>query len=152
MRLRSTRMRDRGSPSSLEEHATLALQAEPRGCFPYISLGIRDMVYWRWTDAPRIVPPRRAGQENACVRLICVFLSSYVGEHERAIALAEDILRASPDNAAFFILLGFSQAYAGDYEPDDSFYTLMFLKMNVARDPVLERPEFADVRSRIHGH
>lgn len=37
------------------------------------------------------------------------------------------------------------------HEPDDHFYELMFLRMNVARDPVLEQAEFADVRSRIRG-
>lgn len=243
----------------VEEHAKLALQAEPRACFPYIALGIRDMVYWRWTDA--LESFRRADRDRKTPAFASyIFLSSYVDEHERAIALAEEVVRTTPDNAAFFMLLGYAQAYAGDYdaavaslrlalsvapqldivpavlasaeiargnhaaaraglqtipepsrsyisfllgvpsdgglralearaargeaigtgdwaaahlgagepeaalrwleqaaekarrhEPDDNFYGLMTLKMNVARDPVLERPEFAAVRRRIRG-
>ncbi len=36
-------------------------------------------------------------------------------------------------------------------EPDPGFFTLMNLRMNVTGDPVLERPEFVDVRNRLRG-
>ncbi len=43
-------------------------------------------------------------------------------------------------------------AKASRHEPDAGYYSLMNLKMNYAADPVLERPEFVDVRSRLRGN
>lgn len=37
------------------------------------------------------------------------------------------------------------------HEPDEGFFNLINLKMNVTNDPVLEQPEFVDVRNRIRG-
>lgn len=36
-------------------------------------------------------------------------------------------------------------------EPDAGYFTLMNIKMNYAGDPILERPEFVDVRNRLRG-
>lgn len=36
-------------------------------------------------------------------------------------------------------------------EPDAGFYSLMFIKMNVLNDPVLEEPEFVALRDRLTG-
>jgi tetratricopeptide (TPR) repeat protein len=40
---------------------------------------------------------------------------------------------------------------ASRHEPDAGFYSLMNIKMNYTADPVLERAEFVDVRSRLRG-
>lgn len=40
---------------------------------------------------------------------------------------------------------------AAAHEPDEDFWGLMNLRMNLLADPVLERPEFAEVLSRISG-
>ena len=40
---------------------------------------------------------------------------------------------------------------ARNHEPDAAFFNLMGLKMNTANDPILEQPEFVEVRSRIRG-
>ena len=37
------------------------------------------------------------------------------------------------------------------HEPDPGFFALMNLRMNFAADPVLERPEFVEVRNRLRG-
>jgi tetratricopeptide (TPR) repeat protein len=37
------------------------------------------------------------------------------------------------------------------HEPDQTFFQLMGIKMNDLNDPLLERPEFSDVRRRLHG-
>jgi TolB-like protein/Flp pilus assembly protein TadD len=38
-----------------------------------------------------------------------------------------------------------------NHEPDEHFYALIHMRMNLLADPVLERPEFADVLRRITG-
>ena len=40
---------------------------------------------------------------------------------------------------------------ARDHAPDEAFFQLMDVKLNVSKDPVLEQPAFADVLSRIRG-
>lgn len=40
---------------------------------------------------------------------------------------------------------------AANHEPDEGLYNLMNLKLNVTNDPVLKKPEFVDVLSRIKG-
>lgn len=40
---------------------------------------------------------------------------------------------------------------AGAHEPDENFWALMHLRMNLLSDPTLERPEFAEALSRITG-
>ena len=40
---------------------------------------------------------------------------------------------------------------ARNHEVDAAFFNLMTIKMNVYNDPLLEQPEFVDVRSRIRG-
>ena len=40
---------------------------------------------------------------------------------------------------------------AANHEPDQGLYQLMNLKMNVTNDPVLKKPEFVEVLSRIKG-
>jgi adenylate cyclase len=40
---------------------------------------------------------------------------------------------------------------ASRHEPDAGYYSLMNVKMNYAADPVLDRPEFVDVRNRLRG-
>jgi tetratricopeptide (TPR) repeat protein len=57
-----------------------------------------------------------------------------IGEHEKALQWLE---RAA-QKAAW-------------HEPDASFYALMNLRMNILADPVLDRPGFAAVLSRIRG-
>jgi tetratricopeptide (TPR) repeat protein len=37
------------------------------------------------------------------------------------------------------------------HEPDTGYYSLMNIRMNATNDPVLERPEFVDVRDRLRG-
>ena len=37
------------------------------------------------------------------------------------------------------------------HEPDVGFYALMNIRMNATNDPLLERPEFVDVRERLRG-
>lgn len=38
-----------------------------------------------------------------------------------------------------------------NHEPDEGFFSLINLRQNHANDPVLERPEFVDVRNRLRG-
>jgi TolB-like protein len=40
---------------------------------------------------------------------------------------------------------------ASRHEPDAGYYSLMNIRMNYTGDPLLERPEFADVRNRLRG-
>lgn len=58
---------------------------------------------------------------------------------------------AAGDPAAALTWLERAADKARRHEPDDGFYALMGLKMNVAKDPTLAQPEFADVLSRIRG-
>jgi hypothetical protein len=39
-----------------------------------------------------------------------------------------------------------------NYEIDEGFFNLMNLRMNVAADPVLEEPQFVDLRNKLRGH
>ena len=57
-----------------------------------------------------------------------------IGEHEKAL----EWLEVAAQKAA-------------RHEPDANFYPLMNLRMNVLADPVLDRPEFVAVLSRIRG-
>jgi TolB-like protein len=41
---------------------------------------------------------------------------------------------------------------ASRQEPDPGYYSLMNLRMNFTNDPLLERPEFVDVRNRLTGN
>ena len=34
-------------------------------------------------------------------------------------------------------------------EPDEGFWSLMFIRSNVFSDPILDQPEFVEVRSRL---
>ena len=47
--------------------------------------------------------------------------------------------------------LGKAAAKAADHEPDESLFSLMNLRMNITNDPVLKKPEFVRVLSRIKG-
>ncbi len=40
---------------------------------------------------------------------------------------------------------------AGRHELDPGYFTLMNIRMNYSNDPVLEQPEFIDVRNRLQG-
>ena len=47
--------------------------------------------------------------------------------------------------------LRFGAQRARDHVLDQGFFTLMNIRMNVTRDPVLEQPEFVAVRERLQG-
>jgi tetratricopeptide (TPR) repeat protein len=57
-----------------------------------------------------------------------------IGDRERAL----NWLKTAADKAA-------------NHEPDEGFYNLLGLKMNLTNDPVLKEPEFVEVLSRIRG-
>ena len=81
-----------------------------------------------------------------------------------------DRLKAAADNGAMPGAGGWAMAYlaigderqaldwlgkgakkAASHEPDEGLYNLMNLKLNVTNDPVLKKPEFVEVLSRIKG-
>jgi hypothetical protein len=39
-----------------------------------------------------------------------------------------------------------------NYEIDEGFFNLMNIRMNVTADPVLEDPQFVDLRDKLRGH
>jgi TolB-like protein len=57
-----------------------------------------------------------------------------IGEYDQTL----DWLRRGADRAA-------------NHEQDAGFYSLMNLKLNFSNDPILEQPEFVEVRSRLRG-
>lgn len=251
---------------SVAEHAEAVLRAYPNGIahIAHIALGTRDLYNWRWSAA--LESFRRANAstaERTPAFAHGIWLSSYLGQHDQAIAWAEELIAANAgDPARTLRVLAFAHAYAGNtgralenlrvsldgatgnyvttellvsleiaageneaarsnlltlaqpargyfaslldrdaastaalellrarseagesigagdwamahlaagdtdgalswleraadkarnHEADESFYTLMALKMNVAKDPVLQRPELVDVLSRIRG-
>jgi hypothetical protein len=38
------------------------------------------------------------------------------------------------------------------YQSDEDFWNLMNLRMNVTADPLLEEPQFVDLRNRLRGN
>jgi hypothetical protein len=59
---------------------------------------------------------------------------------------------AKEDAAGAFQALEDAAHKASRHEPDEHFFALMLLRANVLADPILERPEFADVLSQIAGN
>ena len=55
------------------------------------------------------------------------------------------------DQKAALDWLGKAAQKAANHETDEGFFSTEILKLNVANDPVLRKPEFVEVLSRIKG-
>jgi hypothetical protein len=69
-----------------------------------------------------------------------------IGAGGRAMA---NMAVANYDEALRYLNIGAGKA--SRHEIDAGMYSLMNLKLNYMADPVLERPEFVDVRNRLRG-
>jgi tetratricopeptide (TPR) repeat protein len=95
--------------------AEQAIATDPTLAAAYLALGLTHRQFWRWTEAA--VAYARAYELDADdpnIAFNAGWFSSFRGEHERAIAIAERSVMLTPPRAAAHRDLGIAHAYAGN--------------------------------------
>lgn len=125
MSLTNTSMASAVDPTSRAEteksvvrYAERALALDPNAVLAHLALGNERFFDWRWTEATASFERAAEANGNAITPGFAsyVFLSSYLGRHDRAIELARSMIQTNPTSPYFYGFLGLALAYAGEYE------------------------------------
>ena len=142
------------NPSQLIERGWLAMVEIARGN-PEAAVRELDLIEQLSGAGSDMLPSMahayaRAGRAADARRLFDRFEHAAAGRDFGAGAWAEAYLAIGEREKALQWLERAARKAAW-HEPDAHFYSLMNLRMNVLADPVLDRPEFAAVLSRMRG-
>lgn len=103
--------------ATVERYANAALAQEPAEVMAHLALGNMNFFDWRWSEAEVSFERALAGTGGGVSPGFAayVLLSSYLGRHDRAIGLSEQMIETEPSNPLFSGFLGIALANAGNY-------------------------------------